>query len=185
MASTQAHWILYAQYIVNSLYCLMNGVSNWDISQCSVVNSTQTVKYNGFLKIVLKNISPCVFQMGIQTTVSKTQKILFKKIKTRTWYIKISKNEKKALLWQVTSLKDWPQKNYLLIKRLKEVKKQLTHMILYGPYESPYKGFKSLSKVKVIILIEVDYFLQCWKVLARKCLVSSEDYFEIGFRFRK
>lgn len=53
-----------------------------DISQCSVVNSTQTVKYNGFLKIVLKNISPCVFQMGIQTTVSKTQrKFYLKKLK--------------------------------------------------------------------------------------------------------
>lgn len=83
-ASTQAHWIEYAQCIVNSLYRLMNGVSNQDISQYSVVNSRQTVKYNGFLKTVLKNISSHAIQMHIQTTTSKTQ---------RKFYLKESKLE--------------------------------------------------------------------------------------------
>lgn len=131
-ASTQAHWIVYAQCIVNSLYCLMNGVSNWDISQCSVVNSTQTVKYNDCLKIVLKNISPHAIQMGIQTTISKTQRKFYLR---KSKLVKICKYENKQK-WENSTFAtgSWVERltteESFTIKRLKEVKKQPAHMIL-------------------------------------------------------
>ena len=48
-ASSQAPWILCARETMNSFYYLMNG--NQDSSQCTRVDSMQTVKYKGFLKI--------------------------------------------------------------------------------------------------------------------------------------
>lgn len=55
------------------------------------------------------------------------------------------------------------------------------HIISKDPY---YSGFKSLSKVRVIIFIDLDLPPELTG-LARECLVSSEDYFETWFGFRK
>lgn len=45
---SQAHWLLRAQYIVNSSEYLMNGPGNQGISQCPIVNSMQTIRENCF-----------------------------------------------------------------------------------------------------------------------------------------